>query len=512
MEDLNATPVCNRTWGTRAYACTWAGMVLNPASLAVGAALLALGLNAIEATIAHFSAGLILVLALTLTAWPGCKFGIPFPVLARSAFGSHGAQFCTLSRALVAILWLSFQMWQGASGLVFAISSAHGAHVLRSVQLSKQLDLLQLLLLLIFAAGHALAIWLGVKRFRPLVYFVAPFQLAGCIGLAIWAASLCSIDAAFRAGSDNALMHTGGVADRHADGHTLGGPLAWLTAINASVSTWSTLVLNVADLSRFATSQRQLALGQSAGLPLPFALTGLLGMWIAGATRHAYGEAMWQVPQYFSVWHPALALVGGVVLALSILVVNVIANLLSPMNDFLNIAPERFDFKVCGYLCIVLAIAVCPWHLFAERDAFILTFLNGYAIVTGAIAGVIVGDFWLVRRAHLDLDSLYAPPMCYAFNWRAFIAVSVGVLPGVVGFLHSLGAVALPSGVLGQTLQLAYGASWFTALVFALCTFLALEWCASAKNRGKSELQPSSFNSCQCIECQSSGLIDHVNG
>ena len=261
IEDLDPTPAGLRTWGWRTFALTWLGMVCNPASLAEGAALLSIGLTFAEAAVAHLLGGLILLVVLILNAWPGVQHGIPFPVLARSAFGFHGAHFCTLTRGAVAVLWLSFQLWQGALGLYAALGQALGPSFLEWGRIDETLTLGQLLMyavnpepsqpqqgtepakqaaafvesshpsrclastrprsLLGFTALHALAVSRGAARFRSLVYCVAPLQarrygparcspphtaalitpnrthpvasqLLGLVGIAAWAASLCS--------------------------------------------------------------------------------------------------------------------------------------------------------------------------------------------------------------------------------------------------------------------------------------------------------------------------------
>mmetsp|Transcript_13979 Transcript_13979/g.39564 ORF Transcript_13979/g.39564 Transcript_13979/m.39564 type:complete len:152 (+) Transcript_13979:223-678(+) len=128
LEDLEPTPNTpeHRRWRWPAFSLIWGSSTANPAATSVGAALLTLGLNWWEATVAHFIGGIVVVVALIFTAWAGTKYGIPYPVLARSSFGHNGAQLCTLTRGVVAIFWLSFQMWQGAYGLYTAIGVLAG--------------------------------------------------------------------------------------------------------------------------------------------------------------------------------------------------------------------------------------------------------------------------------------------------------------------------------------------------------------------------------------------------
>ena len=253
---------------------------------------------------------------------------------------------------------------------------------------------------------------------------------------------------------------------------------------------------NVCDLSRFAPSQLDQSLGQAIGLPLTYACTGFVGLWAAGATQAAFGEAMWQVPEYFSRWRGPFALLGGLVLAVAILAVNVLANLLSPMNDILNVAPHRFSLRACGYACLCIAVLVCPWWLFSSQRTFVLTFLGGYASVTGAIAGVLLTDFWVLRGGVLEIQTLYRPSQCWEhhlapgaracssaaaptlleaigadFNWRAIFAVVAACGPCMPGFVATLRGADAQAGPVSTAI---YSMSWFVSLSLAAVFYWAL--------------------------------------
>ena len=490
VEDLAPTGRASRTWNWRIFGMAWFSMIVQPSSLSNGASLLTLGLTATEATIAHLIGGMVLWVMLCAAAWPGVKYGIPFPVICRSAFGVLGAHFCTLSRGAVALMWLSFQMWQATLGLDEALGRIAGTPYLEWARLDPYLTCGQLLLFVLFVLVHGTIVAFGVRRFVWLVYLTTPVQMCGFGVIIIWLTALCPFAEAINAASVN---RTGSVSPAYADLHSLG----WLAAVNASVSTWSTLVLNVCDLSRFAPSQRDQIVGQGIGLPLTYAITGFVGLWAAGATQYIYGEAMWQVPQYFATWPPLAAILAGCVLALSILAVNVLANLLSPMNDLLNLAPDRLSFRACGYACLVIAVLMCPWWLFSDQHTYVLTFLGGYASVTGAIAGVLLTDFWVLRQGTLDLGTLYRPSVCWEHyvgranvgtrcdradeiglleciaadvNWRALLAVGLGLAPCMPGFSATLHEGADAGPFFGGI----YCASWFVSLGVASAFYLLL--------------------------------------
>jgi nucleobase:cation symporter-1, NCS1 family len=157
------------------------------------------------------------------------------------------------------------------------------------------------------------------------------------------------------------------------------------------------------------------------------------------------------------------------------------------MNDILNLAPQRLSFRACGYACLCIALLVCPWWLFSSQRAFVLTFLSGYASVTGAIAGVLLTDFWVLRKGVLELEQLYRPSRCWEkhrarasssdtyedgatwlsslgadFNWRALVAVAAACAPCVPGFIGTL-----PGCEAGPVATVIYSMSWFVSLALA---------------------------------------------
>eukprot|EP00929_Paragymnodinium_shiwhaense_P073405 TRINITY_DN3738_c6_g1_i2.p1 TRINITY_DN3738_c6_g1~~TRINITY_DN3738_c6_g1_i2.p1 ORF type:complete len:603 (+),score=111.05 TRINITY_DN3738_c6_g1_i2:118-1809(+) len=462
IEDLEPTPsdAACRTWDWKVFAAAWCIMVANPGAITCGAALLSLGLSPLEATVSHFIGGVILMFALQLQAWPGVKYGIPFPVLARSSFGVAGAHFCTLSRGAVAIMWLAWQMWQATMGLCIAIDRIWGSSVSDWGRMDEYISAFKLLVFLALTLLHAVVIWMGIDKFRILVSIITPLSVLGFVAIAIWASTLATFE--------EAMSATRVDVSRPHNSHVL----AWIIGITSSVATWSTLVLNVCDLSRYCPTQKDQLIAQAVGVPIPFVLTGFIGIWVAGATNHAFGVAMWQVPQYFEKFSPLVAGISAIILAGSLLTVNILANIISPINDLMNLAPKTkmLSFRACGMACLFLGFLVCPWWVFSDESGFVLTYLNGYAVITGAIAGVLICDFWIVRRGELDLKKLYrAQSGCCSnrvsgTNWRAVVAVAAAVMPCLPGFIQSLPGVDLD---IGYFLSFIYSASWFFAFFIA---------------------------------------------
>lgn len=195
-------------------------------------------------------------------------------------------------------------------------------------------------------------------------------------------------------------------------------------------------------------------------------------MWIAGATKDAFGVASWQISELFAYWPPAVSLLASAVLSISIIVVNVLANVLSPINDLMNLAPQTFSFRCCGYVTLALSAAVCPWWMFSNENRFVLTFLNGYGMVTGALAGVLLSDYWIVRHQQLDMKELYSGGA--SINWRALFATLLGIAPGMPGFVSTLVAKCGFTSPFWEHLY--HGGSWIIALAISGSAHVLLHW------------------------------------
>ncbi|OLP99361.1 putative allantoin permease [Symbiodinium microadriaticum] len=329
LEDLEPTPQGPaRTWTWDVFACAWSIMMVNTGTFSAGAATLSFDLSVPETLAGQAAGALVLVLGLSLNAAPGVKYGIPFPVLARSSFGSGGAHFCTLTRGAVATMWLSFQCWQGALGLYAALVRCVGKEAIEYWgKLDANFHAVKLLIFVAYLMMHAVFIQLGFQKVKCAIYWALP-----------------------------------------------------------------------------------------------------------GATKVAFGSAVWQLPTIFGYWHPVLSVLGALVLAIGTMVVNILANIPSPINDIMNLAPKRFTHRGCGIFVLLLSFAVCPWWTFSGEVSFVFSFLDGYAMVTGAIAGVFLCDYWIVRERFLDLEELYSST---GIKWRPLVAVAVGIAPCFPGFLDA---------------------------------------------------------------------------
>jgi NCS1 family nucleobase:cation symporter-1 len=181
-----------------------------------------------------------------------------------------------------------------------------------------------------------------------------------------------------------------------------------------------------------------------------------------------------------AIWDP-VALAGkmgglGVVVALMALVVatlttNLAANVVAPAYGFSNLNPKKISFKMGGYITAAIGIAIFPWKLMETAGGYLFVWLIGYSALLGPIAGILIADYFFVRKSELDADSLFNHEGIYKkWNWAGIIALIVGIAPNLPGFLHAAGIVeSVPT--IFDTL---YSYAWFVGLFLAAIVYLVL--------------------------------------
>jgi NCS1 family nucleobase:cation symporter-1 len=256
------------------------------------------------------------------------------------------------------------------------------------------------------------------------------------------------------------------------------------------IAFWSTLSLNMPDFTRFGRSQRDQAIGQAAGLPTTMTLFPLLGVLTVSATVVVYGQAIWDPTQLVArIDNVVVVIFMLFTFALATLSTNVAANVVSPSYDFSNAWPRRISFRTGGLITGVIGILIMPWYLLSEPSVYIFTWLGTYGGITGAIAGVLIADYWLIRRRQLRLADLYRPDGIYRYaagwNWRAVLALLVGALLAIGGAYTPAGQSGpFPeTGVLpflkwdlaiGEFTFNLYDYSWVVALVVGFLLYWVL--------------------------------------
>lgn len=456
--DLRPTTPAQRHWTWKDFAALWVGMVVCVPTYTMASSMLDQGFSWQMAVWLVFLANCIVLVPMLLIGRVGPKYGVPFPVLARAAFGVRGANLPAVLRGLVACGWFSINCYFGALAL-------HGFLNILGLELAgpsagQTISGSQFVCFLLFWAAHIWFIWRGLESIRLLEVIAAPLMIAASILLVLVLL---------------ARLPAGGLFDLPAK-VVEGGPKTW-AALTGLVGFWATLALNIPDFTRFARSQKDQLLGQALGLPLPMALFSMVGVIGFSASAILYGKAQLFPDGLLTQMGSLAAGLGLLVILLANLTTNVAANLVSPSYDFSHCAPARISFRSGGLIAAAIGLLFMPWKLLASSGGYLFTWLGGYGTLLGAIAGILLADYYLVRRGALAIEDLYRRGGAYEYrngwNPQALIAFFLGVLPCLPGYLAVSGLVDkghIPALLLGLfdfgwffSLAVAGGYYWLTA-------------------------------------------------
>ncbi len=458
-EDLCPVSAAQRTWSRWDVAALWVGMAVCIPTYTMASSLIGNGMTWWQALLTVFLGNLIVLIPMTLNAHPGTAYGIPFPVLLRASFGIRGANIAALLRGGVACGWFGIQTWFGGAALYSTLAIIFGFDVATAVPIAGLgISSGQLLSFLAFWLMNVYFIWNGMESIRWLEKLSAPFLLLVGVLLMVWAVTKAGgFGPAFAASSPREVTSWAGFG-------------AGLTAM---VGFWATLSLNIPDFSRYAKSQKDQIIGQAIALPTTMAFYSFVGIVVTGATVVIFGEAIWDPVQVVgkigNKWLSVLALV---VLAVATLSTNIAANVVSPANDFSNLAPRAISFRTGGMITAIIGILMMPWKLVADPSGYIFTWLIGYGALLGPVAGIMIADYYAIRNKVLDVDHLYRAQGKYTytrgFSVAGLAAFVLAVLPNLPGFLVQTKVITGTHTILTSI----YEQAWFIGfgLAFILYT------------------------------------------
>jgi NCS1 family nucleobase:cation symporter-1 len=309
-------------------------------------------------------------------------------------------------------------------------------------------SLVQFICFMAFWSMNIWLIWKGINSIRVLEHLAAPFLILCGLALLVWAYQ--------GANGFGPMLRAESQFENPAQFWQLFWP-----SLTAMVGFWATLTLNISDFTRYASSQRAQVVGQLSGLPSTMTLFAFIGVAVTSATVVIFGEAIWDpvvlVRRFDSHWVVFFCMIAVIIATIS---TNAAANVVGPANAFSNLMPSKIDFKRGGYITGVIGIVIMPWKLIADPSGYIFTWLIAYSALLGPVIGILLVDYFLVRKTELDLDDLYRKNGRYAgVNPIAIIALVVGVLPNIPGFLAHVG---LYDGT-GTWVNL-YNYAWFIGL------------------------------------------------
>ncbi|MFM9372211.1 NCS1 family nucleobase:cation symporter-1 [Streptomyces sp. Da 82-17] len=461
--DLLPVPMRRRTWGVYNYTALWIGMAHNIPSWTLASGLVALGMDWKQAVLVIALANVIVLLPMLLTGHAGPKYGIPFPVVVRASFGLRGANLPALLRAAVACCWFGIQTWIGGQGIFLLLGKVFGGWT-TAAEIGGHPWTLWLCFVIFWALELAI-IYRGMETLRRFENWAAPFVLVGAVVLLVWITS--------KAGGFGPLLDQPSKLGWGADFWAVFFP-----ALMGMIGFWSTLSLNIPDFTRFGKGQRAQVWGQSLGLPTTMTAFALLSVLVTSGSQAVYGVPLWDPVQLAAKTDNIFGLLFALVTVLIATVsVNIAANVVSPAYDLANLLPKVINFRTGAVITGVVGVLVMPWKLTETPELYIFTWLGVVGGLLGTVAGVMIADYWIVRRTALDLAGLYDRngPYWYTggWNWRALLAFGVGGLLAVGGSHSAPGKGPFPADGLIPALRPLADYGWAVGLVTALVLYAA---------------------------------------
>ena len=431
-----------RTWGIYNYASLWVAMSVCIPTYMLASGLIAGGMSWKQAIGTILLGNVIVLIPMILNAHAGAKYGIPFPVLVRASFGTRGANVPAVLRALVACGWFGIQSWIGGQA-IYSMLQVLWPRVASSAWTPWVCFYLFWLLTMA-------VIWRGIETIRFLEGIGAPFMLAVGLLLLWWIAR--------KAGGLGPVLQTPSKFQTTAEFMHF-----FIPSLTGMVGFWATVALNIPDFTRYARSQKAQMIGQSLGLPPAMTIYSFIGVAVTSASVILFGQAIWDPVALLARFHePVIASIALVALLVATLNTNVAANVVSPSNDFSNLNPRVISFRTGGIITGVVGVLMMPWKLLTDFQSYIFGWLVGYSALLGPVAGIMITDYFLLRRTHLDVGELYNPRGIYRYgsgvNYRAIFALAAGIALALIGLLV-------------PPLRWLYDYAWFVGFLVASVTY-----------------------------------------
>ncbi len=534
-EDLAPVPANDRTWNKWNLAAIWVGMAVCIPTYLLASYMIKTGLNWYEALIIIGLANLIITIPMILNGHAGVKYGIPFPVIGRAAFGTKGIHIASVTRGIIACGWFGVQTWIGGLAIYAIFNAITGSEGELGLSIGKFVGFA------IFWCINIYFIWKGTESIKWLETYSAPILIVMGFALIWWsyakadgfsivlkqseqlqktAASLTekdntlflnlnalkdkegvlkateyqliianqndewkaisdepinisefatineikneekTVQIQFRKSTANSVVESSIVSALLVDptennsGTKLWSYLLWLTAM---VGFWATMSISIADITRYAATQKAQVAGQFIGLPGTMMLYSFVGIFVTCAAVINFediliaDDAPWDPVSLISKFkNPVVVIVAQIFMLIATLSTNIAANVIAPANAFSNLFPKKINFRLGGLITGVIGIIIAPWWLLNEISGFLI-FVSG---LLGPVLGILITDYFLIRKKRLELAELYKENGIYSykntgFNSPAIIALLAGVFLALIGYW-------IPS------LNFLYSLSWFT--------------------------------------------------
>ena len=399
---------------------------------------------------------LIVLVPMILMGHAGTKYGIPFPVLARASFGTRGAHIPAIARSLVACGWFGIQTWIGGFAIYQALGALGWLDIAADTTVIPLLGItgLQFICFLAFWVLNFLIVLRGIDCIKWLESWAAPFLILMGLAILIWAA-----------------VKVGGVSKMFPPAPENPAPFwpMFFPQLTAMVGFWATLSLNIPDFTRYCKTQKDQALGQLIGLPTTMTLFSFIGIAVTSATIVIFGKAIWDpITLVGELGSTTAVVISLIALTIATLSTNIAANVVSPANGFSNLNPQKISFRTGAIITCIIGIVIMPWRLYNDLGDYIFTWLIGYSALLGPIAGIMICDYFVVRRMRLNSDALYDAKGEYAgFRMSTVVILIIAVLPNLPGFINA----AFKTDIFPDIFNAIYSYAWFVGITIAFVLY-----------------------------------------
>lgn len=511
-EDLAPTPKNQRTWSVWNLTALWVGMAVCIPTYLLASYMMKTGLSWLEALLIIGIANLIITIPMVLNGHAGVKYGVPFPVIGRSAFGTKGIHIPSVVRGIVACGWFGVNTWLGGLALYSIFIAATGGNAADGLSLG------QFVCFGIFWLINMFFIWKGTESIKWLEEYSAPILIVMGLLLIGWGWNNVGgfglvLDQGKQLEKPVAVINEGGIltinpitdikgktkanayqisindkpqewkevtstpinlvnynelnlykiqfskfhkangeskmifssivpiiksSSEKENGSKLWNYLIWLTAM---VGFWATMSLSIADITRYASSQKAQVTGQFLGLPGTMMLYSFVGIFVTCAAVVSFddvliaSDAPWDPVTLLSKFkNPTVVIIAQLFMIIATLSTNIAANVIAPANAFSNMFPKQISFKMGGFITGVIGIIICPWLLLNEIQGLLIDI----SAVLGPVLAILVCDYFIIRKKKIRIADLYKENGIYSFgnsgfNVNAIIALFVGAFIAIGG-------------------------------------------------------------------------------
>ncbi len=393
-EDL--APATKRNWKTYNLFALWMSDVHNLGNYTFAAGLFVLGLSAWQVFTSLLFAFSLIYIGMNWMGKIGQTTGVPFPVVSRISFGVYGANIPALIRAVIAIFWYGIQTYLASVAMVvLLLAVAPDLKPLADPDLNGFLGLSMLgwIAFVTLWFAQLLVLTRGMETVRRFIDFCGPVIWVVMIVMMVW----------LLAKADWSISLTDSVKELSGAEQTR----MWFAAAGLTLATYGTLMLNFCDFSRFSPDMRSVKRGNLLGLPLNSTAFALVSVLTTAATVEVFGRAITEPALLLAeVPNAFVLIVGALTFAIATMGVNIVANFVSPAYDLANVWPKRINFKTGGYISAVAALLVMPWNLYSN-PIVIAYFLGGLGAFLGPLFGIMMVDYFLVKKGQVNVDELF---------------------------------------------------------------------------------------------------------